>query len=557
LLTGLNSGVSSTAIVTRIKINQSGTILYLIVGSTSLYTYNLSTTIYTLIGNSYRSNGTLDGFLNTVTFDAAGDVYVGGVFTSIGITSGTAVSCSSVAKWNATTSTWSAVISSLIRTSNPNSTSVYSINVSNLGYIYIGGTFDSAQDLSANTFCTSSGADLVRINNYKTISGSNFVGYMYNNLSSIGTNGIINAIAIHSSGDVYIGGTFTTVGGITANNIAKWSNSTSTWSALIASGSNGVTVSSGTAVVNSIVFDPSGNVYAGGTFNTVGGGLTVNNISMWNGSFWSRLKPSAGGSLDGGVTGTNAVINAMVYYNGLLYVGGSFTTIRRYPSIVTDSPNIAIYNLSTRNWNGISNQLNGDVKSLAINTIGTHLIIGGSFTAFGGTSCNKIMKLQLTNYACSIVVGSASNNGVNGTVNSLAFDSQNNLYIGGSGITTAYTSSGSVVPVSNIAKLSGSTWSTFGSASTYGTSGSVISIKLDASDNLYAVGNFATAAGNVMNNIAKWNNSSSTWSSFGSGVNSSITSFGIDSYNTLYAGGYSITRAGGLTRSNILAILQS
>ena len=62
--------------------------------------------------------------------------------------------------------------------------------------------------------------------------------------------------------------------------------------------------------MNTIVFDSSGNLYAGGSF-TLAGETTTSYIAKWNGSTWSALG-----------TGLNSNGRALAIYNGILYVGG-------------------------------------------------------------------------------------------------------------------------------------------------------------------------------------------------------------------------------------------
>lgn len=74
-----------------------------------------------------------------------------------------------------------------------------------------------------------------------------------------GTSGQVNAVAVSATGDVYIGGAFDRINNQTVNNIAKWDGNA--WSAL------GTGVS---ATVNAILINGT-DVYVGGTFTTAGG----------------------------------------------------------------------------------------------------------------------------------------------------------------------------------------------------------------------------------------------------------------------------------------------
>src|SRR5438067_11674538 len=76
-----------------------------------------------------------------------------------------------------------------------------------------------------------------------------------------GANGPVYAVAVDGSGNLYIGGSFTAVGDVVANRIAKWDGTN--WSAL------------GSGMENPVyAIAVSGNdVYAGGYFTTAGDSL--------------------------------------------------------------------------------------------------------------------------------------------------------------------------------------------------------------------------------------------------------------------------------------------
>lgn len=99
-----------------------------------------------------------------------------------------------------------------------------------------------------------------------------------------GADGSLSATAVDGSGNLYIGGSFTVVGGVIANGVAKWDGTN--WSAL-GSGMNGWV---GQLAVS------GNNVYAAGGF-TMAGGKAANYIAKWDGTNWSAL----GSGLNGGV----------------------------------------------------------------------------------------------------------------------------------------------------------------------------------------------------------------------------------------------------------------
>jgi hypothetical protein len=121
----------------------------------------------------------------------------------------------------------------------------------------------------------------------------------------------VNALAV-SGTNLYAGGWFTTAGGVSATNIAKWDGSA--WSAL------GSGLGSAYSGVRALAVSGT-NLYAGGYFTTAGG-VTANHIAKWDGSAWSAM----GSGLSGGVL-------ALLVSGTNLYAGGQFTTG------VTTSPN--------------------------------------------------------------------------------------------------------------------------------------------------------------------------------------------------------------------------
>lgn len=91
-------------------------------------------------------------------------------------------------------------------------------------------------------------------------------------------------------GDVYIGGTFEAVGGVTASRVALYDGCG--WYAL------GSGVSGGGATAMTVRGDADGVVWVGGDFTTAGG-LPVNGLAVWSGSTWQLppVTPPSGGSV--------------------------------------------------------------------------------------------------------------------------------------------------------------------------------------------------------------------------------------------------------------------
>jgi hypothetical protein len=210
------------------------------------------------------------------------NLYAGGYFTTAG---GTAANY--IAKWNG--SSWSALGSGM-GTAQWWYPWVSALAVSGTN-LYAGGHFTTTGGTAANSV-------------------AKWDGSSWSALGS-GMNDGVLALAV-SGGDVYAGGYFTTAGGAAANYIAKWDGRS--WSAL----GSGLGASMGLGVHALAV---SGNdVYAGGWLATTTS-LVGNNIFRWDGSSWSALGSGVGVGWGGDYN-----VHALAVSGGDLYAGGSFTT---------------------------------------------------------------------------------------------------------------------------------------------------------------------------------------------------------------------------------------
>jgi hypothetical protein len=290
-----------------------------------------------------------------------------------------------------------------------------------------------------------------------------------------GANGQVHAAVTDGSGNLYIGGLFTAVGNVLANNIAEWNGTN--WSAL-GSGMGG-----DSPFVYALAVSGS-TLYAGGSF-TNAGGSAASGIAQWNGSAWSAL---GSGISDGDEAGT--FVNALVVSGGTLYVAGDFTMAGG-----RSANYIAQWNGSA--WSALGSGMNGELLALAVS--GGNLYAGGAFNTAGG---NAALCIAQWNGSAWSALGS----GINGAVYALAV-SGNTLYAGG------YFTNAGAVAANYIAQWNGSSWSPLGSGmSEYGF---VTSLAMSGST-LYAGGYFTNAGGSAASGIAQWNGSA--WSAVGSGT---------------------------------------
>jgi hypothetical protein len=238
-----------------------------------------------------------------------------------------------------------------------------------------------------------------------------------------GCNGGVNAIAIGPDGSVYVAGGFTLAGGVAnTDGIAKWNGSA--WVAL------GTGVSSGTNNVIAVIVGPDGSVYAGGEFTGMGGVANTSGIAKWNGSAWVAL---GGGALQ--------KVYTMVFgLDGNLYAGGSFTTADG-----VSASRIAKFNGTAWSSVGSNPTINGTIATLAVDA-GGNLYAGGAFTTIGGATFNYIGKFNGTSW---VTLGS----GLNDVVNTIAVAPDGTLYVGG-----RFTSDGVITFPDSWARWNGSAW---------------------------------------------------------------------------------------------------
>jgi hypothetical protein len=289
----------------------------------------------------------------------------------------------------------------------------------------------------------------------------------------------VTAIAVGANGEVYAGG------GNIPYPIAVW---------------NGVSwghLGPDPMQADAMAFDTNGSLY-------VCGGFSSPPIAKWTGSNWSNLG-----------FGSSGDIYAMAFdTNGNLYTGGSFTNAGGLPA-----DNIAKWNGAA--WSALASGMNSGVYALACHRNG-NLYAGGNFTNAGGVSANHIAEWIGNAWS---PIGSGIGMSANDYIWALAFDTNGNLYAGGS-FTTA-----DGMPANNIAKWDGATWSALGS----GLNGAVYVLAFDGNGDLYAGGNFTNAGEVSADYIAKWDGA--TWSSLNSGMNGYVDALAFDTNGNLYVGG--------------------
>lgn len=346
---------------------------------------------------------------------------------------------------------------------------------------------------------------------------------------------VYDIVASHDiSGDLYVGGDFTMIGGVEAHHIARWSPISKTWSALGA-GLDGPAFA--------LAFHGD-TLYAGGRFQSAGGAL-AKNIARWNGTSWSPLGTDF-------VNGIDSTVLALTIIGDDLYAGGNFT----YSDDAQLLNHIVRWNTADNTWNALDDGTNigvdGGVAALA--EVNDTLYVGGGFTKAGSSNAARIARWEGARWS-NLISGVSPAGSI---VTALEADN-NNLYVGGT-----FTLAGGK-QASHIARWStlDRTWNTLGLGAGNGVDGPVyrmasVSSVLGIPWGVYVVGDFRTAGGDSANYIAVWSNGAGQWSTLDCGLDGpafALNEFLIEDSGGVWVGG-GFTRAGGRFSPN-LAIYES
>jgi uncharacterized delta-60 repeat protein len=224
------------------------------------------------------------------------------------------------------------------------------------------------------------------------------------------SSGQVFASAVLPSGQILVGGTFLSIGGVTQNFLAR----------LNASGSLDTTF---TPTVNgpiqAIVLQSNGQILISGSFSAVDG-IGLGNVARLN----------ANGTVDGSFNpNVNSNVDAMALAsNGQIYIGGNFTLIAPNGS----TTGYAISSLARLNPDGsldltFNPAPNGSVFCIVIDSNGK-ILIGGGFTSVGVAQRGYIARLLST----GALDTSSFDPEANAPVYAIALGSNGQIVIGGS-----------------------------------------------------------------------------------------------------------------------------
>ncbi|HTO02316.1 MAG TPA: delta-60 repeat domain-containing protein, partial [Opitutus sp.] len=330
-----------------------------------------------------------------------GDILIGGSFTTLG-----SENVNRLVRLNPNGSRDTAFVGST-------DGQVYVLKVAPDGRIFVGGSFSTAGGGSRsyvarllptgaldttfvagpnfNVYAVAPQADGSAIlgGGFTTIRGSGVTPVVRNHVARVSSTGVVDAdfrpdangrlraVAIQTDGNILVGGSFTSVGGVTHSGIVRLKTDGSVDPSFNASV---------TGTVLTIVQEAGGKIIIGGTFQRVNGAARFN---------LARLL--ADGTLDQTFeTSVNNTVNALaVLPDGKILAGGTFTVLRAN----TGADSVTREYIARINANGSLDdtfklRTNGAIQAIVIQSDGK-VLMGGAFSGASGDGASSVERSGL------------------------------------------------------------------------------------------------------------------------------------------------------------------
>ncbi|MEO5626769.1 MAG: Ig-like domain-containing protein [Dokdonella sp.] len=441
-----------------------------------------------------------NGTVTALAVDATGSVYAGGEFTIIGGLGRSFIAKLAGNSTGAANATWNASADA----------SVAALAVDASGFVYAGGAFAQIGGVPRGFIAKLSGG------------GTGAADATWNPSA----NANVLVLALDAIGHVYVGGTFSSIGGRSRTNLARLSSG--------GSGAADVNWNPGPdGAVATLMLDTGGAIYAGGAFINVGGQRRL---------FVARL--TSAGTLDlAWDASLNSIVHALVPAgSGGVYAGGEFTRV---------ASNVRL-GLATLASNGSATTMVTDAEKpgeayALIEQPGGGTIVGGNFEKGGQVVRSNILRLDPDGS-----LDANWNPSAKGYVLAMASGANNEVYVGG------YFGAIGTTQRNSLAKLSGSGAGAVDPDWAPSANEIVRALAIDADGAVFAGGRFTSINGQTRNYIAKISGSGSgavdaLWNPSADGI---IAALAWDSSGAIYAGG-EFTQIGGQARSKIAKLAGS
>lgn len=425
---------------------------------------------------SFGTAGAAPGAVMDLVTDGEGRVYLAGSFLTAG-----GQPSPTIAMWDG--NRWHP----LGTDSSPGI--VLALAVTPDGTLYAGGQFTEIRGVAAKGIAMWDGSSWAQ------------VGSGLDNLieTSFGTNEWVAAMEVGPDGTLYVGGGFTSINGVSVNNIAQFDGTT--WSAM-GNGINGNAPTFGGGVQTISVVGPD-MIYAGGKFGeTNTHGEFFETVKFWNGATWQTRAHLTG-----------PIIDIVFDSDTTVFVGGDFSHIRLdFEDGPSEPVGRLIYSESgsggAGGWQIFGADPNIGVQCTTVcggpevfdMKVGSddNLYVVGDFDAIAGQPVDDAAML---NGAAWTSLGGGVSPGIDDTQGMSIVETAAGFYVGG-----AFGAVGDLVGVGNIALYTGTAWAPLGNGLTIvpGVGGVVNGLTEGPDGHIYAAGNFAVAGGAATAGVARY-----------------------------------------------------
>jgi trimeric autotransporter adhesin len=330
-----------------------------------------------------------------------------------------------------------------------------------------------------------------------------------------GVNGVVLAMAVFGN-SVYVAGDFQRAGNQEARFVARWEHER--WHPLGQGPDNGVG-----STVETLAVDDSGRLFAGGFFAEAGG-QPADGLAQWDGTAWSALGESLvledpNGTFPGRVL-------ALAAWQGALYVGGQFSHAGELPV-----SHLARWQAGT--WSAVdggvtemSGGSGGQVSALLATPDG--LFVAGEFHQAGSSPATGLARWDGVAWHGLIQEGFPLPR-----IHRLAAAESGDIYLVG-----GFTSIGEANTGMGIGRYRDGRFHAIGN----GVSHDVFALHV-RNDTVVAGGRFFYAGGVFLGNIGRW--TGREWMPLGGGVDGIVRTVAIHPNGDIFAGG-DFSKAGGV-----------
>jgi hypothetical protein len=210
--------------------------------------------------------------------------------------------------------------------------------------------------------------------------------------------GSVDAMALSPDGSVlYVAGRFTSIGQQARAGLAAFATadlSLTSWAPSPVSGGS----------VSEVAVGPDGTVYVGGSFTGIGGNgrariaaiTPAGSVTTWNPGASDTVKarvgaidPASGDATGWTGTGADAEVRALALSGSTLFVGGSFAALDGVARA-----RIGALDASTGTATSFAPGADGPVSVLNLSGDGSTLVAGGSFAQIGGADARRLASID-------------------------------------------------------------------------------------------------------------------------------------------------------------------